>query len=129
MASLYVAHALSRYFAHEQLVLYEKGLDRRRKRQRQKKIHRKSKTAADAVETRVLQCEDDLASMLLLAAGVRRVLLDAGALGKADLAEAVRRMDLADGVADGKLDPAATRPAPQPPPSTEAFLRRLADEE
>ena len=115
------------YFAHEQLVLYEKGLDRRRKLQRQKKIHRKSKSASHATEQRLRQCEDDLASMLLVAAGIRRALLDAGALDKVDLAKAIRRMDLADGVADGKLDPATTRPASQPPPSTEEYLRRLAE--
>lgn len=115
-------HSLSLYLAQEQLRRYEEKLEHRRATRRQRK------TASPTRAQRLGQCEEDLASMLLLAAGVRRALLDAGSLDKADLAEAIRRMDLADGVADGKLAPAATRPAPQPPPSIEEYLRRLADE-
>ncbi|MDY0166504.1 MAG: hypothetical protein RBS80_08165 [Thermoguttaceae bacterium] len=120
-------HELARFCRKEQARLYEQGLERRRKLQRHKKMWRSWRAASEEKEQRVRQCEDDLASMLLLAAGVRRALLDAGALDKADLAAAIRRMDLADGVADGKLDPAATRPAPQPPLSTDEYLRRLAE--
>ena len=120
-------HELARYCRKEQARLYEQGLERRRKLQRHKRMWRRWRATSDATEQRFRQCQDDLASMLLLAAGVRRALLDAGALEKADLTEAIRRMDLADGVADGKLNPAVTRPAPQPPLSTEEYLRRLAD--
>ncbi len=119
-------HMLGKYCAKEQERLRERIRTRKLKLQQHKKMRRERLAFCGTAEQRLRQSEDDLASMLLLAAGVRWALLDAGVLSKSDLAEAIRRLDLADGVADGKLDPSVTRPAPQPKPSTEEYLQQLA---
>ena len=120
---------LGRYCEREQARLYEQGHKRRLKLQRHRKIRRERLAFCDTMKQRLRQSEDDLGAMLLLAAGVRWALLEAGLLDRADLVEAIRRLDLLDGVADGKLNPAATRPAPNPKLSTEAFLAQLAEQD
>ncbi len=107
----------------------QQGRNRRLRLQQHRKARCQRVVDCSVRKQRLRQGEDDLGAMLLLAAGVRGALLAAGVLDRTDLVEAIRRMDLADGVADGRLTPAATRPAPKPRLSTEEFLKQLAEKD
>jgi len=59
---------------------------------------------------RVAQLEDDLARALLLIHTLTEACLRKGVFTRAEIAQTAAEVDLLDGVADGKLDPAVVRP-------------------
>ncbi|MDY0166503.1 MAG: hypothetical protein RBS80_08160 [Thermoguttaceae bacterium] len=59
---------------------------------------------------RMEQLEDDLARTHLLIHALVEACLNKGVFTRQQLSEACARLDLLDGVADGKLDPAVLRP-------------------
>ena len=116
------AYAISKYFAREHRELIDKRMRRWRERANDPRI---------ALVDRVRDLEDDLARALLLLHGLTETCIRAGVLSKEQLAEISAELDKADGVLDGKLDPATLRPeheATSPETSTEEYLRRLQEE-
>ena len=65
---------------------------------------------------RVEQLEDDLARSVLLIHTLAEACVQKGVFTREEIAEAAAEIDLFDGVADGKLDPAAVRPQPERKP-------------
>jgi len=63
---------------------------------------------------RLEQLEDDLARTHLLIHALVEACLSKGVLTREQISEACARLDLLDGVADGKLDPAVLRPKKEP---------------
>jgi hypothetical protein len=119
------------YFTRQEDKRIKEMLGRHRRR-----IERKARrTASDqaAYRSRLDDAESDLGRMLLLAVAVNRTLLANGILSSDELAQVARRLDLSDGVEDGKLDPAGFRDAEslerKRPADPEEFLRRLESEE
>ena len=117
----------ARYFQKKEVERLEVMLNRRRKHQR-RKVNRAARD-----ENRLAQDVDDadadLGRALLLTVALHDVLLDKGLLVPNDLGQAARDIDLLDGTADGKLDPAVLRPADDSPPNAsddpKDFLKRL----
>jgi predicted Zn-dependent peptidase len=64
---------------------------------------------------RITQLEDELARVSLLTFALADLCLDTGLVTLDDLKERLRKIDLSDGVEDGKL--AAGRPLPGSPPA------------
>jgi len=62
------------------------------------------------VSARVEQLEDDLARALLLIHTLTQACIRKGVFTRAEIAQTAAEVDLLDGVADGKLDPAVVRP-------------------
>lgn len=60
---------------------------------------------------RITQLEDDLARAMLLIHSLTEACLTKGVFSREELAAAIRDIDMFDGVADGKLDPAVVRPS------------------
>ena len=81
---------------------------------------------------RVNQLEDDLGRTLLLLVALADTCMAKGVLTKKDITEMAKKIDPADGVPDGKLDPEAVWPESasrsQPPVSPEEHFRRLEEE-
>ena len=101
-----------------------------------RRLARKARRAArreDALGEELDEVESDLGRMLLLAMTVNRIFLQKNLLTSEELAAVARKLDLADGRADGKLDPATVRPrgAKQagPAASPDEFLRDLQQKE
>ncbi len=66
---------------------------------------------------RMSQLEDDLARTHLLIHALVEACVDKGILTREQITRACTRLDLLDGVADGKLDPAVIRPKKKGPSS------------
>jgi hypothetical protein len=89
-----------------------------------------SQTSADArLREEIDLLSNDLGRALLLLHSLVETCVRKGVLTREEIREAARELDLADGVADGKVDPATLRPAderaPRRPLTTLEFLRRL----
>lgn len=115
--------AAARYLQKAETARFEKALRRRRKLA-DKKLARLGRERVD-------QVEDDLGRLVLLAVAVRHALLQNKRLSVEQITAEMRRVDLYDGVADGKLDPAVIRPEPGPsaePETPEEYLRRLEEQ-
>jgi hypothetical protein len=92
-----------------------------------------SRAAGDArLEDDIEQLSNDLGRALLLLHSLVETCVRKGVLTRDEIREAAREIDLADGVADGKVDPAVVRPADESirrrPETTLEFLRRLERE-
>jgi len=116
-------YSISKYFGDRHL----ESLDQKLKRYRER-----AKDARIQLVDRVSQLEDDLGRALLLIRALAETCVAKGVLSREEIAEMAKRVDLADGVADGKLDPETIRPAqptrPSTPVSPEEHLRRLEEE-
>ena len=119
----------ARYFMKQE----DKRVDRLLQRHRHR-VERKARRAGaeqQMVEARLDEVEADLGRTLLLTMSVNHLLMRHGVLTAAELDEVARDVDLADGVADGKLNPAVVRPRAATPSSAdtpEDFLRQLERE-
>jgi len=109
----------------------DERIDRLVQRHRQR-MARKGRRMADgqqAVEGRLDEVEVDLGRTLMLTMAVNQILVRKGFLTPAEIARVAGDLDMADGIADGKLDPAVVRPHESASPSSaatpEEFLRRL----
>jgi hypothetical protein len=76
---------------------------------------RNAREGQHTVDDRVKLLEDDLARMLLLLHAVTEAVVSKGVISQSDLETAGREIDLRDGKADGKLDPACERPEERAP--------------
>ena len=114
----------TRYLMHDFLTAHELNrIDDAAKRRRQI-----ASSARADLRGRVEDLEDDLARMALLVHGLVEACVRKGALTREEISAVMAEVDLADGVADGKLDPATQRPADEPPkrsPRPEDFLKNL----
>lgn len=104
-----------------------------RHRRRMARKARGARSERRAVEESLDEAEADLGRALLLTVAVDRLLERKGFLSPAELAQVAGELDLADGVADGKLDPATVRPPgaerPKAAATPEEFFRRLEQED
>ena len=82
---------------------------RRHRRRIERKLRRVG-TDNNAFDERLDDVEGDLGSLLLLAMTINRLLVRKQILTTGEIVAEARKIDLADGVADGKLDPSAVRP-------------------
>ena len=118
------------YFMRKESQRIDELIERHRRRMK-RKAHR-VEADEDALVDRLDEVEGDLGRLLLLAMSANRLLVRKRVLTTGEIAAVARRIDLADGVADGKLDPAvvrppaAARPEEMPP---EEFLRNLEKED
>ena len=119
----------ARYFMNQEDERVDRLLDRHRRR-----VERKARRAGageQMAEARLDEVEADLGRTLLLAMSVNQLLMRKGVLTAAEIEEVARQVDLADGVADGKLNPAAVRPPTASDATAETpedFLRQLEQE-
>ena len=97
----WLSNTLSRYLTGEQHETYEECLARMR--------HATDLPAVSPAE-RVADLEDDLARAVLLIHTLVETCIRKGIFTREEIVEAAREIDLFDGVADGKLDPARVRP-------------------
>lgn len=95
---------------------------------------RSARNLSHSVDDHVTLLEDDLARTLLLLHSLTEALVRKGAVSREDIETAGREIDLRDGKADGKLDPAMLRPADKPAReidpdiSPEEYLHQLEQE-
>ncbi len=75
------------------------------------RLHRIEGEDEEVLRERLDFAEADLGRALLLAMAVNRLLVRKRAVTPAEIARVAEKLDLADGRADGKLDPGAVRPA------------------
>ncbi len=119
MAGEWTMYSISKYFGDR----HREAIDRRLKRFRE----RANDPRIQLVD-RVSQLEDDLGRALLLIQALAETCIEKGVLSREEIAEMAKKVDLADGVADGKLDPQTVRPdRPKDPPPThtpEASFRK-----
>ncbi|NQU22038.1 MAG: hypothetical protein HQ567_12200 [Candidatus Nealsonbacteria bacterium] len=96
---------------------------------------RRRQTASSArgdLRCRVDDLEDDLARMALLVHSLAEACVRNGALTREEISAVMTEVDLADGVADGKLDPATQRPPAEPSKRSgrpEDFLKDLESQD
>src|SRR5688572_21527763 len=83
----------------------ERAVDARIKAMRTARL-RHAKTAAD----RARELEDDLGRVALLARALAEVCIRKGLMTEAEVGQVLKEVDLADGSADGKLDPSVLLP-------------------
>jgi hypothetical protein len=104
----------------------------RRHRRRMSRKGRRIGAGQRGLEDRLDEAEADLGRTLLLAMTVDRILVQKRILTSDEIARVAKQLDLVDGVADGKLDPAAVRPEgavrSDDSDGPEEFLRRLERE-
>jgi hypothetical protein len=100
-----------------------------RHRRRMARKARRIGAGQQAVEARLHETEGDLGRTLMLAMTVNQLLLRKGVLTPTEIACVAEAIDVVDGVAFSKLDPAAVRPRPRAERHASAdpkeFLRRL----
>jgi hypothetical protein len=122
--------ALANYFMRKENERIQEMLDRNRRRLAQK--GRRLAALESTLEARMDEAEADLGRAILLAFAVKGLLVHKQILTTRDISEVASELDLKDGTADGRLDPAAVRPSdrsvPKPPKTPEEFLRRLEQE-
>ena len=91
-----------------------------------------SRASAD-LRQRVDELEDDLGRATLIVHALAEACVRKGLLGREEIAAIVDEVDLLDGKADGKLDPAALRSPDEQrakrPPSAERHLHDLESQE
>ncbi|NQT40389.1 MAG: hypothetical protein HQ581_23045 [Planctomycetes bacterium] len=123
MGGAALMYSMSKYFGDRQ----RETIDRRLKRMRERAYDPRIQLV-----DRVNQLEDDLGRVLLLVQALAETCIAKGVLDRKEIAQMAKKVDLADGVADGKLDPQTVRPAqPKPPPpaaTPEEHLRKLEEE-
>ena len=120
---------LARYFKNKEEERINQMLERHRRRMERKA--RRAGAGQRMVEARLDEVEADLGRTVLLTMTVNQLLLQKGVLTEAEIDWVARHMDLADGVADGRLDPAVVRPQTatrQAAETPEDFLRQLEQE-
>ncbi|HYW79607.1 MAG TPA: hypothetical protein VE890_08520 [Thermoguttaceae bacterium] len=96
-------NAIKKHITGEQCETFEECVSRLRHRDAD--AHTSENTAA-----RVEQLEGDLARAVLLIHALTEACLERGVFTREEIAQAAAEIDLLDGVADGKLDPATVRP-------------------
>lgn len=100
-----------------------------RHRRRMARKGRRARAGQQAVDSRLDETEADLGRTLLLTMSVNQILVRKGFLSPAEIAQLAGELDMADGIADGKLDPATVRPqeaaTPKVATTPEEFFRRL----
>ena len=81
--------------------------------ERMEAIREGRRRAAKSAGDRTRALEDDLARVALLARSLAELCLEKGLLTEAELGRKIVEVDLADGVGDGRLDPAVALPGEQ----------------
>ena len=123
MPGEWTMYSINKYFGNRQRETIDQKLKRYRKRTSDSRIE---------LVDRMDQLEDDLGRTLLLVHALAESCIAKGVLSREEIAQMGKKVDLADGVADGKLDPERVRPkkSKQAPPAAtpEEHLRRLEEE-
>lgn len=100
----------TRYFLHDFWTAREfNALEDKLKRQRDLERKRRSRQTEEraTLEARIAELEDDLGRVALLAPALAEASIAKGLVTQDELVAVMRKVDLLDGVADGKLDPQA----------------------
>jgi len=98
----------TRYLLHDFWTAEElNAIDRRFERTRRARM-RSSRTT----DARISELEDDVARLTLVVKALSEAVVAQGAVSREDLSAWLERIDLLDGVADGKLDPDSRHAAP-----------------
>jgi hypothetical protein len=121
---------LARYFKNKEEERINDLLHRHRQRMQRKA--RRAGAEQEMTEARLDEVEADLGRTVLLAMTVNHLLQQKGVLTEAEIDWVAREVDVLDGIADGKLNPAVVRPktAAKPMAKTpEEFLRQLEQED
>ena len=105
MPMSWLSNSLRKHLSGEQCETYEECLARMR--------HGSDQAPVSPAE-RVALLEDDLARAVLLVHTLVEACIRKGVFTREEIIQAARQIDLFDGVADGKLDPAAVRPKEKP---------------
>ncbi len=107
------------YFTARSLNQLDATAERRRRQASSQRID---------IRSRCSELEDDVGRLALLVHALAEACVRKGVLWREEIAAMVTEVDLLDGVADGKLDPAVLRPGdqqPKTPTRPEDFLRDL----
>lgn len=118
MTGQWTLYAINKYFGDR----HRESIDARIKRMRER-------TRVDLVDD-VRQLEADLGRALLLVQALSEACIEKGLFSREELAVIAERVDLDDGAADGRLDPATLRPPTDerpPAASPEEHLRWLEE--
>lgn len=83
-------------------------------------VRRTSAPPVNSTLERATQLEADLARAVLIIHTLVEACVRKGVFTREELAQVSAQVDLWDGTADGRLDPATVRPAPPPPPAATA---------
>jgi len=83
---------------------------------RLKRLRETAKPPYATTSDRAGQLEEDLARAVLLIHTLTEACIRKGVFTREEVAQISAEIDLFDGVADGRLDPAAVRPRPPEPP-------------
>ena len=121
---------IARYFKNKEDERINEWRHRRRRRMERKA--RRAGAGQEMAEARLDEVEADLGRTVLLAMTVNQLLIQKGVLTQAEIDLVAQQVDLLDGVADGKLNPAFVRPQTAAKPTTdtpEDFLQQLEREE
>lgn len=95
------SHAIKKYLSKREVETFDQRLSR----------YRHARVDPEVQTTdRVAQLEDDLARALLLIEALAEACVRHGVVSREQIAKAAEKLDLLDGVADGKLDPSVIRP-------------------
>ena len=111
--------SISKYFGARHKELMDAKIKRYRAQARDSRFDQ---------DARLAQLEDDFARALLVIHSLAETCIAKGVFTQAELMEITERVDLEDGVADGKLNPETIRPVTEeePAPATpESYFRNL----
>lgn len=103
----WLGKSIRKHFFREQIESYDQCLARMR---RQSAIASGDNDSTQDAESRLTELEDDLARATLLIHTLTEACLRQGVFSEQEIAAVAAEIDLFDGVADGKLDPAVVRP-------------------
>jgi len=92
---------------------------------RQRKAHLTSVRSRLKLQERVKRLEDELEWVRLVSSALMGVCIEKGLVTPDELKERLQKLDLADGVEDGKVGPGASPPAPPPAPLPIVRRRRF----
>ncbi len=120
---MWTGYAMSKYFGDR----YRETIDEKIERYRRRRANDPGIQLVD----RVRQLEDDLGRALLFIQALAEACMAKGVLTQEEIARMVKKVDLVDGVEDGKLAPECVRPKRRRkrPASPEDHMRQLEEGE
>jgi hypothetical protein len=107
----WLTHSFRKYLSEGRYETYEQYLTR---------VRRDNAPPRNTTVDRAAQLEEDLARAVLMIHTLVEACVRKGVFTREEIARVSAEVDLWDGVADGRLDPATVRPTPPPPPPPSA---------
>jgi hypothetical protein len=103
----WLTHSIKKYLAEGQYETYEQCVAR---------LRQSNAPPGTTTVDRTERLEEDLARAVLMIHTLVEACVRKGMFTREEIARVSAEIDLFDGTADGRLDPAAVRPTPPPPP-------------